>query len=165
MIACSRPKGAGKSSIMSTLFRLVEISSGSIEIDGIDISKIGLTALRSKLSIIPQEAFLYSGTIRTNLDPFGMADDQTLWDAMRRAHLIEGHGSEAGEMEEKGGSGTVTPSQVNARAFTLDTVIEDEGSNLSVGERSLVSLARALVRDVSRRCIRLRLVTRGAELC
>lgn len=61
--------GAGKSSIMAALFRMVELSSGKIVIDGIDVSSLGLSELRSKLSIIPQEPQLFSGTIRSNLDP------------------------------------------------------------------------------------------------
>ncbi|ORY70608.1 ABC transporter [Leucosporidium creatinivorum] len=125
--------GAGKSSITMALFRLVEISSGSIEIDGIDIRTLGLTQLREKLAIIPQDAVLFNGTLRSNLDPFGVYDDQLLWDALRRAWLVE---------RVAGAEGSVQASR-----FTLETPIEDEGANLSVGERSLVSLARALVKD------------------
>ncbi|KAF9516365.1 hypothetical protein BS47DRAFT_1371770 [Hydnum rufescens UP504] len=124
--------GAGKSSLMAALFRLVELSSGSIHIDGLDISKLGLRQLRSKISIIPQDPFIFSGTIRSNLDPFSQHDDARLWDALRRSHLVNSFDSE----DEKS-----TP------RFTLDTTIEPEGSNLSVGERSLLSLARALCKD------------------
>ncbi|KAF8530143.1 ABC protein [Hysterangium stoloniferum] len=144
--------GAGKSSLMITLFRLVELSSGSIHIDGIDISSLGLRDLRSKIAIIPQEPLLFSGTIRTNLDPFSVYDDAQLWDALRRAHLVEPLGCSSDEetlfenwddmsrMEgtEDDGSYTTT------KGFGLETVVESEGANLSVGERSLVSLARAL---------------------
>lgn len=63
--------GAGKSSLLSALLRIVELDSGSIHIDGIDISNIGLHALRSKIAVIPQDPVLFSGTIRSNLDPFG----------------------------------------------------------------------------------------------
>lgn len=150
--------GAGKSSLMTTLFRLVELSSGSIEIDGVDISKIGLTDLRHGLSIIPQEPLLFSGTIRSNLDPFNVKTDPELWDALHRAHLVDSlHAdiekrkaevvAEKLETEKNGGggdSGHYTPVQSR---FTLDSIVEDEGGNLSVGQRSLVSLARALVRD------------------
>jgi len=86
------------------------------------------------VAIIPQEAILFEGTIRTNLDPCGIYDDARLWDAMRRAFLVD-----QAELDGKS-----TPP---AGRFTLDTKIEDEGLNLSVGERSLVSLARALVKD------------------
>ncbi|KAF9517313.1 hypothetical protein BS47DRAFT_1291272, partial [Hydnum rufescens UP504] len=125
--------GAGKSSLMTALFRLVELSSGSIRIDGLDISKLGLRKLRSKISIIRQDPLIFSGTIRSNLDPFSQHDDARLWDALRRSHLVNSFDSG----EEK-----------SRPRFTLDTTIEPEGSNLSVGEqRSLLSLARALCKD------------------
>jgi len=133
--------GAGKSSIMTALFRLVELTEGTIMIDGVDISKVGLGDLKAGLAIIPQEPLLFSGTMRSNLDPFNLADDATLWDALRRAYLVEPAKHEAADDDAPTGSNT----PVNQ--FTLDTVIEDEGQNLSVGQRSLVSLARALVKD------------------
>ncbi|KAF8519129.1 ABC transporter [Hysterangium stoloniferum] len=126
--------GAGKSSIMTALFRLVELKSGSIHIDGVDISGLGLMDLRSRLSMIPQDPVLFNGTIRTNLDPFGLHDDARLWDALKRVYLVEPE--KVGEVEED-----------SQNKFTLDTPVEDEGANLSVGQRSLVSLARALVKD------------------
>ena len=83
---------------------------------------------------------MFSGTLRSNLDPFDQFDDARLWDALKRSYLVDNtkpqEGTEEGESE----------AAVSGR-FTLDTVIEDEGSNLSVGQRSLVSLARALVKD------------------
>ncbi|KAL7417822.1 ABC protein [Mrakia frigida] len=131
--------GAGKSSIMSALFRLVEISSGTIFVDGIDISTLGLVDLRSKISIIPQDPQLFSGTIRTNLDPFSEKTDHELWSALKRAYLVPELSSlperEKGDDMHAGGR------------FGLDTVVDDDGCNLSVGERGLVSLARALVKD------------------
>ncbi|KAN0113413.1 ABC transporter [Russula decolorans] len=146
--------GAGKSSIMVALFRLVELVSGSISIDGIDISKIGLDDVRNAVSIIPQDATLYSGTLRSNLDPFGLHDDTRLWDALRRSYLVEDtkrispvvKDEEAGidGDEDQCGTGSTTPTTPR---FTLDSPIEAEGSNLSIGQRSLVSLARALVKD------------------
>ncbi|KAF8530125.1 ABC protein [Hysterangium stoloniferum] len=128
--------GAGKSSLMVALFRLVELVSGSIHIDGMDISSLGLRDLRSKIAIIPQEPLLFSGTIRTNLDPFSVYDDAHLWDALRRAHLVEAPSYSSDTKCSR--SCTMT------NRFTLETVIESEGANLSVGERSLLSLARAL---------------------
>ncbi|KAF6757234.1 ATP-binding cassette transporter YOR1 [Ephemerocybe angulata] len=138
--------GAGKSSLMTALYRIVELSSGSIFIDDIDIAKIGLTDLRSHLAIIPQEPLLFSGTIRSNLDPFNQHNDATLWDALKRSYLT-GNQPHAGEKvtpeEDEPPSGAHTP----VNKFTLDSVIEDEGGNLSIGQRSLVSLARALVKN------------------
>ncbi|KAI9439887.1 ABC transporter [Lactarius indigo] len=142
--------GAGKSSIMVALFRVVDLVSGSINIDGVDISKLGLNDVRNAISIIPQDSTLFSGTLRSNLDPFGQHDDARLWDALRRSYLVEEAKrvspvlSEVDGEEEQLGTGATTP---NAPRFTLDSPIEEEGSNLSIGQRSLVSLARALVKD------------------
>lgn len=73
--------GAGKSTLISALFRLAP-TEGSIEIDGVDIFKVGLSDLRSNISIIPQEPTLFSESVRYNLDPFGKSDDLTLWTAL-----------------------------------------------------------------------------------
>ncbi|KAF8558202.1 ABC transporter [Imleria badia] len=135
--------GAGKSSIMTALYRVVELSSGSIQIDGVDISKVGLEQLRKGLAIIPQDAFLFSGTLRSNLDPFALYDDAHLWDALKRAHLVDT------DEQQPSLSQTITQgdAQVIGSRFDLDSPINGEGSNLSVGQRSLVSLARALVHE------------------
>ncbi|BGP33345.1 hypothetical protein JCM10296v2_005143 [Rhodotorula toruloides] len=125
--------GAGKSTLTQALFRILETYKGNIEIDGLDISKLGLTQLRERLAIIPQEPLLFSGTLRSNLDPFGLYDDARLYDALRRSWLVD-------RTAGADGSGQVS-------RFTLDTRVEDEGANMSLGERSLVSLARALVKD------------------
>lgn len=130
--------GAGKSSIMAALFRMCELSSGSISIDGINIADIGLDDLRSRISIIPQDPLLFSGTLRSNIDPFNAHGDAELYDALKRAHLIP---SATYDHTKEGGADTPVS------RFNLDYVVEEEGGNLSVGERSLVSLARALVRD------------------
>lgn len=122
--------GAGKSSIMSTLFRLVELSGGSICIDGLDIAKIGLHDLRSRLAIIPQDPTLFRGTIRSNLDPFNEHTDLALWSALRQADLV---GTEQAIEDESG-------------RIHLDSNVEDEGLNYSLGQRQLLALARALVR-------------------
>lgn len=125
--------GAGKSSIMVALFRMSELSNGFIKIDGVDVSKIGLNDLRSGISIIPQDPLLFSGTLRSNIDPFNTKTDAELYDTLRRSHLI--------------GSSDSSQNSDSQNRFNLDTVIEEEGGNLSVGERSLVSLARALVKN------------------
>ncbi|OJJ45116.1 hypothetical protein ASPZODRAFT_153404 [Penicilliopsis zonata CBS 506.65] len=120
--------GAGKSSIMVALFRLVELAGGSVCIDDVDISTISLKDLRSRLAIIPQDPTLFRGTVRSNLDPFGQHSDGDLWYALRQANLVD-------EDEHKDGR------------VTLDTVVESEGTNFSLGQRQLMGLARALVRD------------------
>jgi len=129
---------------MQALLRIVEVTSGKIIIDGIDISKIGLTDLRHAIAIIPQEALLFEGTIRSNLDPFHLYDDSRLWDAMRRAWLVD---SPAMTITSPGDGKDSRRASISGNRFTLDTAIDVEGLNLSVGERSLVSLARALVKD------------------
>ena len=123
--------GAGKSSIMSTLFRLVELSGGSISIDGINIATVGLKDLRMRLAIIPQDPTLFRGTIRSNLDPFSEHTDLELWSALRQADLID--------------DDTKMDDRVQGRIH-LDGVVEEEGLNFSLGQRQLMALARALVR-------------------
>ncbi len=126
--------GAGKSSIMSTLFRLVEISDGSITIDGVNTGRIGLHDLRSRMAIIPQDPTLFKGTVRSNLDPFHEHTDLELWSALRQADLVNDSEAPTGR---QGGSGRIG----------LDSAVEEEGLNLSLGQRQLMALARALVRD------------------
>lgn len=123
--------GAGKSSIMSTLFRLVELSGGSITIDGVDISKVGLHDLRTRLAIIPQDPTLFHGTVRSNLDPFDEHTDLELWSALRKSDLVH----EDAALDDK-----------TAGGIHLDGIVEEEGLNFSLGQRQLMALARALVR-------------------
>ncbi|KAG0699189.1 ABC protein [Suillus ampliporus] len=135
--------GAGKSSLMLALFRIVELSGGSITIDGVDISTIGLKDLRSKISIIPQDPLLLSGTIRSNLDPFSQHGDAKLWDALHRSCLVD----PSTTSKHSYFTDDIRNEQPSTGRHHLDSIIESEGANLSVGERSLLSLARALVKD------------------
>uniref|UniRef100_A0AAR2KJ02 ATP-binding cassette, sub-family C (CFTR/MRP), member 3 n=1 Tax=Pygocentrus nattereri TaxID=42514 RepID=A0AAR2KJ02_PYGNA len=117
--------GAGKSSMTLCLFRLLEAAGGEITIDGVKIKEIGLHDLRSKLTIIPQEPVLFSGSLRMNLDPFEKYSDDDLWNALTLSHLHK---------------------FVSNQPAKLDLECSEGGENLSVGQRQLVCLARALLR-------------------
>jgi ATP-binding cassette subfamily C (CFTR/MRP) protein 1 len=107
--------GAGKSSCLQALFRLVELSDGRVTVDGVDLSKIGLYTLRQRLSAIPQEPLLFSGSMRENLDPEGKRTDPELHDALFRCGLLT-DGQSQGDRLSK---------------FRLDAQVADEGSNFS----------------------------------
>merc|ERR1712088_968079 len=117
--------GAGKSSITLALFRIVELDQGQICIDGIDIATIGLHCLRNRLTIIPQDPVLFSGTLRLNLDPFNKYSDDDLWQTLKISHL---------------------DNFVTTLKEGLQHEITWGGENLSVGQRQLICLARALLR-------------------
>ncbi|XP_061080827.1 multidrug resistance-associated protein 1 isoform X2 [Conger conger] len=117
--------GAGKSSLTLGLFRIIEASEGQISIDGVNISELGLHELRSHITIIPQDPVLFSGTLRMNLDPFDAYSDQEVWNSLELAHL---------------------KSFVSSLPDKLNHECSEGGENLSLGQRQLVCLARALLR-------------------
>ncbi|KAJ6498479.1 hypothetical protein C8R47DRAFT_1212167 [Mycena vitilis] len=120
--------GSGKSSLTLSLLRCIN-TEGTVYLDGLATSEINLDDLRNNITIIPQMPELLNASLRRNLDPFELYDDQTLNDALRAAGLFALH--EDGHEDQK---------------FTLDSNIASGGGNMSVGERQIVALARALVR-------------------
>ncbi|OMH86347.1 Multidrug resistance-associated protein 1, partial [Zancudomyces culisetae] len=150
--------GAGKSSLTLTLFRIIEAAAGSIQIDGVDISKLGLHDLRSKLVIIPQDPVLFGGTLRENLDPFSQYTDAEIWIALEHAQLkpwVLDYGktsasNNAGSSSSSVASDaqpTITSNSATSSNVGLNLQIQNNGSNLSLGQRQLVCLARALLRS------------------
>lgn len=130
--------GAGKSTLSLALFRLLESVEGSIEIDGVDISKIGLYDLRSHLSIIPQDAQAFEGTVRSNLDPFNQYSVQEIWKAAELAHL-KPHIIKMMKDEDP------DKSAPEHEILALDVKISENGNNMSMGQRQLLCLSRALL--------------------
>ncbi|KAJ3302897.1 hypothetical protein HDV03_004469 [Kappamyces sp. JEL0829] len=116
--------GAGKSSLTLAFFRIIEGNRGSIVIDGIDISKLGLLNLRQSLTILPQDPLVFEGTLRSNLDPAQQFTDQEIWDALEAAHISD---------------------FVKSQELQLEMRLSSSGS-LSVGQTQLVCLARAMLR-------------------
>ncbi|KAM3729895.1 hypothetical protein ACB098_12G045500 [Castanea mollissima] len=117
--------GSGKTTLISSLFRLVEPAGGKIIVDGIDISTIGLHDLRSRFGIIPQDPTLFNGTVRFNLDPLSQHSDQEIWEVLGKCQLQE-------PLQGKGNG--------------LDSLVVEYGSNWSMGQRQLFCLGRALLK-------------------
>ena len=115
--------GSGKSTLCLSIFRLLEPTNGNISIDGINISEIGLEILRKNLTIIPQEPILISGSLRSNIDPTNCYTDKEIIDILSEVGLDEFF--------------------VNKN---LDYEVEDNGKNISIGEKQLICIARALLK-------------------
>ncbi|KAB2006002.1 hypothetical protein ES319_D11G310400v1 [Gossypium barbadense] len=117
--------GSGKSTLIQTLFRIVEPAAGQIIIDGVNISSIGLHDLRSRLGIIPPEPTMFEGTIRSNLDPLEEYTDEQIWEALDKCRLGD---------------------EVRNKAGRLNSLVSENGENWSMGQRQLVCLGRVLLK-------------------
>ncbi|KAI6783299.1 ATP-dependent bile acid permease-like protein [Emericellopsis cladophorae] len=136
--------GAGKSSLTLAIFRFLEARSGTVTIDGLDISKINLHALRSRLAIIPQDPVLFSGTIRSNLDPFNDRTDDDLREALARVHLVDSAVPTPANGPASAAASTLGLQNTNVFR-DLSSAVSESGGNLSQGQRQLLCLARAIV--------------------
>lgn len=157
--------GAGKSSLALAIFRALEAEAGKIVIDDIDIGQIGLKDLREAITIVPQDPTLFTGTIRSNLDPFDLYADEQIFTALRKVQLIgpdEIPGSAVSTLAsqrslqglvamangEQQSSGVSTPTTTNKNIFLdLSSPVAESGSNLSQGQRQLLCLARAMLKN------------------
>ncbi|KAH6911448.1 ATP-binding cassette transporter [Coprinopsis sp. MPI-PUGE-AT-0042] len=127
--------GSGKSTLALSLFRFVEPAKGRILVDNVDITQVGLTDLRGRMTIIPQDPAILSGTLRSALDVFEEYQDAEIYEALRRVHLIP-----AGEDD-------TALNSANVNVFrNLDSVVSEGGGNLSTGERQLLCMARAILK-------------------
>ncbi|RMY52987.1 hypothetical protein D0863_14088 [Hortaea werneckii] len=153
--------GAGKSSMALALFRALEAEQGKILIDDVDIGLIGLQDLRENIVMVPQDPTLFTGTIRTNLDPFGLFTDEEIFTALRGVQLVgapSATGSAAPSRPQTPVNGTSTPTKGSSSAAdtsalenknifrNLNSQVAESGSNLSQGQRQLLCLARALLK-------------------
>ncbi|KAI1767485.1 P-loop containing nucleoside triphosphate hydrolase protein [Hypoxylon sp. FL1150] len=153
--------GAGKSSLTLAIFRALEAESGKILIDGIDIGMIGLQDLREAITIVPQDPTLFTGTIRTNLDPFNLYTDEEIFAALRKVRLVGQdealpvseqtaiqsiQNGEAQESQAANSPTTSTPTNKNV-FLDLSSSVAESGTNLSQGQRQLLCLARAMLKN------------------
>jgi ABC-type multidrug transport system fused ATPase/permease subunit len=151
--------GAGKSSLALALFRGLEAEEGKILIDDVDIGLIGLQDLRESITIVPQDPTLFTGTIRSNLDPFDIFTDEDIFTALRRVQLIGAttstgpsspvNASPVGSIRstEESANGTTTPTTNKNIFLNLSSTVTESGNNLSQGQRQLLCLARALLKN------------------
>ncbi|KAF8428575.1 hypothetical protein EV426DRAFT_584868 [Tirmania nivea] len=134
--------GAGKSSLALALFRCLEAEEGAIYIDGVNIGEIGLNDLRENITMVPQDPTLFTGTIRSNLDPFGIYTDKEIFETLKRVQLIP-------EVPDTSTLTTIDPTSTtgNRNIFLdLSSPVAESGNNLSQGQKQLVCLARALLK-------------------
>ncbi|CAI4045596.1 hypothetical protein SKDZ_12G0130 [Saccharomyces kudriavzevii ZP591] len=139
--------GAGKSTIITALFRFLEPETGHIKIDNIDISGVDLQRLRRSITIIPQDPTLFSGTIKTNLDPYDEFSDKKIFEALNRVNLISEEQSHQGAVREADNDTSSNSSENINKFLDLSSEVSEGGSNLSQGQRQLMCLARSLLRS------------------
>ncbi|SCU89344.1 LAMI_0D13234g1_1 [Lachancea mirantina] len=137
--------GAGKSTIITALFRFLDPESGYIKIDNVDIASLDLKKLRQSITIIPQDPTLFAGTVKSNLDPYNEYTSDQIFEALKRVNLVT---QEELNQEDSHNSDTNSVSSDNVNKFLhLENEITEGGSNLSQGQRQLVCLARSLLRS------------------